>query len=149
MHSGRMFLLLGLALVYCIYILRHTDPLNITPLLKGRLTFSWLKKRLFLLVPGALLLSGLLYWFRPDLFFRLPLEKPKVWMTVMIAYPVISVLPQEFIFRVFLFKRYQRYLGTGWFMIFFSGFMFGWAHIFFWELDRCCSDHHRRYPLCS
>jgi membrane protease YdiL (CAAX protease family) len=49
----------------------------------------------------------------------------------MILYPLLSVYPQELIFRPFLFHRYRDLFPEQWMMVLVSGLTFGLAHIFF------------------
>ena len=72
-----------------------------------------------------------LWWIKPDAMFSLILQHPKIWLLVMIAYPIISVLPQEFIYRVFFFERYQPLFGSGVTMIVASASVFSLGHIVF------------------
>ena len=53
------------------------------------------------------------------------------WMVVMIAYPLLSVYPQEILFRTFFFHRYRPILGSRHGAILWSAFVFGLAHLFF------------------
>lgn len=64
-------------------------------------------------------------------FLRMPMERPDLWMLIMVFYPLISVVPQEVIFRLFFFDRYEPIFGRVWGMIFASGLAFGHAHIIF------------------
>lgn len=72
-----------------------------------------------------------LYLFHPDLILAFPLQEPKIYALVMVLYPVLSVYPQEVIFRGFLFTRYKPVLGAGTTMIICSGLAFGYSHIIF------------------
>ena len=45
-------------------------------------------------------------WLVPGLFLSLPRERPVFWGAIMVLYPLLSVWPQEVIFRRFLFYRY-------------------------------------------
>ena len=64
----------------------------------------------------------------PDRLFSFPRERPQMWLMVMIFYPLLSVVPQEIIFRSFFFRRYQSIL-QGNNIYFISAFAFGWVHI--------------------
>lgn len=68
---------------------------------------------------------------RPDLLFALPREQPLIWLLVLIFYPVLSVYPQELIYRAFVFDRYTEVFGTGHMMVAASAVSFGFAHIAF------------------
>lgn len=39
--------------------------------------------------------------------FALPRQRAVLWLTILLLYPLISALPQELIFRVFIFHRYR------------------------------------------
>jgi membrane protease YdiL (CAAX protease family) len=70
--------------------------------------------------------------FMPERFLSLPRERPHVWSRVLIAYPFLSVLVQEFVYRTYFFHRYGPLFGTSrWAMIVASGVAFGFAHIIF------------------
>lgn len=65
----------------------------------------------------------------PDRWFAFPREQPQLWLMVMILYPLISVIPQEFIFRTYFFKRYQTIFPKAKHMLWVSSLAFGFAHI--------------------
>lgn len=67
----------------------------------------------------------------PERFLSLLLQKPAFWLLIMIAYPILSVLPQEIIFRQFFFERYKAIFKTRELTIIASGLAFGMAHIIF------------------
>jgi membrane protease YdiL (CAAX protease family) len=64
---------------------------------------------LHVLIGGALLV-GLLLFFIPDRFLYFPRNNPVFWGIVMVAYPLVSVYPQNLIYRVFLLHRYRELL---------------------------------------
>lgn len=43
---------------------------------------------------------------RPDRLFDFPRRNPQMWAMVMVFYPLLSVVPQEFVYRSFFFRRY-------------------------------------------
>lgn len=69
----------------------------------------------------------------PEDLFRFPLERPGLWALVMVAYPLISVVPQEVLFRVVFFHRYRSLFPSRTAMIAGSAVAFGWAHIIYGE----------------
>ena len=79
-------------------------------------------------------LLGFFYTFFVDksLFFISPKENPKVWLLVIILYPIFSVIPQEFIYRVFFLQRYKNILSKNLLMNYFvNSLVFSYAHIVF------------------
>lgn len=82
-------------------------------------------------LPGALLVGGGFALFRPDLLLTFPRSSPEVWIVIMLTYPVLSVYPQEVIFRAFFFHRYDALFPSAWGKVTASGVAFGIAHIIF------------------
>jgi uncharacterized protein len=67
----------------------------------------------------------------PDRLMFLVRDRPEVWAVIMIGYPVVSVYPQEIIYRTFMFHRYRHLFRDPRVMILVSGLSFGYAHVFF------------------
>lgn len=89
-------------------------------------------RRIFLVWLGALpLLAGLAWLLQPDSLFEMPLHRTKLWLLVMFAYPLLSVVPQEIIYRAFFCHRYAPLFGNGARMALASAIAFGFAHIVF------------------
>lgn len=114
----------------CAFLVLRHDP-TFDP---SRL-FSWGNVRPFvlpLLLRDAIFLvflgvaAGL---FAPDLLFSLVKRAPLFWAVIMLLYPLLSVYPQELLYRAFFFHRYQPLFGSGWTMLLASAFAFGFAHI--------------------
>lgn len=61
--------------------------------------------------------------------FGFPRNAPDRWLIVMLAYPILSVYPQELLFRALFFHRYERVFGGGAMLVVASGMLFGWAHL--------------------
>ena len=105
--------------------------------LRFRFDGSWEKARRFLpqlllrVAVAALILFALTWFVWNDLFLRLPRQRPHLWMLVMMLYPLLSVVPQEFLFRIYFMQRYRPLFGEGALMLWVNALVFGWAHIFF------------------
>ncbi len=66
---------------------------------------------------------------QPAMLFSFPRQQPWLWGLVLLLYPAISALAQEFVFRVFLFHRY-RHLWPGTIQrVLASATTFGMAHL--------------------
>lgn len=89
--------------------------------------------RKLLLRGGMVALSLLLLtlWLQPDRLFHLPRQQPMVWGIIMMLYPFLSALSQEFIYREYFFHRYRPWLGTGPRMVAASACAFGFLHIIY------------------
>ena len=128
--------------LYCLYVykaLEHIDMRirwgvedvtlhNMLPLLKR-----------FLI--SASMLTSLTLLFEPHLLFSFMRHNFALWMMIMVAYPLLSVVPQEIIFRVFFFSRYKSIFTQKRLMIIASGLTFGLAHVVFhnWVAPVLCS----------
>lgn len=59
-------------------------------------------------VIAAVAAVAAVWFFDRDHLFDLPRHNPALWILIVIAYPVVSVYPQELLFRAFLLHRYAR-----------------------------------------
>lgn len=69
--------------------------------------------------------------FAPDLLFSLVKRAPVLWALVTVLYPLVSVYPQELLYRAFFFHRYAPLFGSGWTLMLASALAFGFVHIIF------------------
>jgi uncharacterized protein len=123
------YLLLGATAAF--FLLKHDPTFDSAQL------FTWGNARAYL-VPMllrdavCLLILGLAVRFlAPDLLFSLVKKAPVLWILVMLLYPLLSVYPQELLYRAFFFRRYAPLFGNGWGMLLASAFAFGFVHIIF------------------
>jgi uncharacterized protein len=99
--------------------------------------FAWGNARAFL-VPILLrdsvcltVLALVVYFLAPDLLFSLVKKTPGLWALVLLLYPLLSVYPQELLYRAWFFHRYAPLFGNGWRMLTASAIAFGFVHIIF------------------
>ena len=84
----------------------------------------------FAVVGGGITLATWLVF--PERFLAFPLYRPSIWMIVLLLYPLLSVIPQELVYRTFFFHRYGPIFGGArWAMVATNGVLFGFAHIIF------------------
>ncbi|MEW6143549.1 MAG: CPBP family intramembrane glutamic endopeptidase [Thermodesulfobacteriota bacterium] len=67
----------------------------------------------------------------PGSFLSFPRERPGIWILVMLLYPLLSVWPQEMVYRAFIFRRYAPLFGAWGGYILASALAFGYMHIIF------------------
>ncbi len=67
----------------------------------------------------------------PGDFLSFPRENPRTWLLVMALYPLLSVWPQEVLYRALIYKRYSPVFGEGRGYIIASALAFGYMHIIF------------------
>ena len=80
---------------------------------------------------GGAVLTAAVYLFAPDLLFSLARQKPVLWILILLLYPLLSVYPQELIYRTYFFHRYRTLLPDRRLMILVNALLFGYMHIIF------------------
>ncbi len=83
----------------------------------------------FLMISAVIM--ALIYFFIPDHLFFLIKNDPLFWALIMILYPLISVYPQELLYRTFFFHRYKILFNQRWQIITANALLFGYMHIIF------------------
>lgn len=74
------------------------------------------------------------YYFYNDKLLFLPINMPHIWLMVMVFYPLLSVPPQEIIYRSFIFRRYKHCFSDNQ-LTHLSALTFGFGHIIFQNLE--------------
>lgn len=127
-----MFAFLWGATGYCALIYRQK-------LFKGwrdlwrwdQVTWPHMKPILLRWIMACAAMTLFMHFYDPTRMFEIPRHNPKFLMMLFILYPLISALPQEFIFCSFFFNRYERYFKTGVPMIVASATTFAYAHVLY------------------
>lgn len=124
-------LILGiLGFLYIIYLLVKVEnlKLKINPDLNWK--FFW--KRTFIKFFFLVILSCLyVLFFDSEHFFQVVLQKPKLWSIILLVYAILSVYPQELIYRTFFFTRYTGLFKSKELLIFMNAILFSLGHLFF------------------
>ncbi len=94
----------------CLYLLLADPSFKRFRLWHVDAFYQHMRKTLWLFLPFASLACVLVAVYMPKLLFYLPGEHPSLWLLTLLIYPLISVIPQEVIFRTFFFHRYKRIL---------------------------------------
>lgn len=124
-------MLWGIA-VYCLAVHRITTGERLRDVWRFReISRESGKAMLRMLALSMLFLAAATAVLLPDRLFSFVLERPAFWALVMVLYPLISVLPQEIIFRLFFFERYKNIFSRAQVMVLASGLAFGFAHVIF------------------
>lgn len=92
--------------------------------------FSAVKRRLFSFFFLGALFSGVFYAIiNQGNWFSLPLNSFYDWLLLLLLYPLLSVFPQELIFRTYFFHRYKRIMPNKTIRVIISASAFALAHI--------------------
>jgi membrane protease YdiL (CAAX protease family) len=115
--------------LYCYWQLRRDATFDRSRLWNPRPFAAQFVSIIVLFLTGALLLYLGVRLFEADLLFNLVRAKPRVWATLMVFYPILSVYPQGIIYRSFLMHRYASLLSSEWTLILASATAFSFMHI--------------------
>jgi membrane protease YdiL (CAAX protease family) len=63
--------------------------------------------------------------------FYVPMNKPSLYFIILFVYTLLSVWPQEIIYRTFFMKRYSDLFRSKYLLVFINGVLFSLAHLFF------------------
>lgn len=127
-----LFGVLWVFALYALWILKRNHGLSLRTIWNGGAFTKDAFLPIMLRFIGLALLLGV--WVAddmPDKLFSFPKEKPQLWALVMMLYPLLSVIPQEIVFRPFFFHRYQPLFPQPWLMLAASSIAFGFAHVLF------------------
>ena len=70
----------------------------------------------------------------PHAFLALPRWRPELWAAIMVLYPLLSALPQEVMFRMLFFRRYEGLFPGPRTAAAANAGVFALAHAFLWNL---------------
>jgi membrane protease YdiL (CAAX protease family) len=92
--------------------------------------FFWKSTIIKLLIIAFI--TALFVWFTDkESLFVVLLNKPKLWLLILLFYSLFSVYPQELLYRTFFFKRYKILFKNEYVFIFINALLFSLAHLFF------------------
>lgn len=140
-HSLRHLVIPALVVLgsFCLITLVNDRTFNRSKLWNSGNIRRHLRDMLFIFVPLSLITTVVFWIIQPEIFLSLPMNKTKMWLALMVIYPILSVYPQEIIFRAFFFHRYSSIFKSTMAMILASSLCFGIAHLFFgnWVAPVC------------
>ena len=113
----------------CLTVLWRDPTFQRDELWRREQLWTWLWGPLALALGVGTLLALAVYLVEPAHLFDFPRNSPWRWLLVMLLYPLLSVVPQELVFRTFFFHRYGRLFGSPWVTTVASAIAFSWAHI--------------------
>lgn len=127
-----LFPALWLLAVYGWWILRKAHGLTLSGLWRREAFTRVNLKPILLRYVGAIaILFACTAIMEPQRLFSFPMQRPVLWAVVMLFYPLLSVIPQEVIFRPFFYKRYGALFHSPRLMLMASSAAFAFAHVLF------------------
>ena len=127
-----LFAFLWGAVLYGYIILRICEHENLRGIWNWR-AITWRDFKFVLLrwALASIAMIAFIYFYDPERIFYLLRNKPEIIPFIAVLYPLLSALPQEFIFCSFFFARYAPFFGKGRGMIAASAVVFAYAHILY------------------
>jgi membrane protease YdiL (CAAX protease family) len=123
--------LLLLTALGCGLVLRWRHGINLPDLIRPRVPAREWRRVLLSYAVAAPGLVALLWFIQPDAMFALLCRHTRIWVLVMIFYPLLSVFPQELVYRAYFFERYRPLFGSGPGMVAAAAAVFAFGHIVF------------------
>ncbi|MDU0355871.1 hypothetical protein RS130_20040 [Paraglaciecola aquimarina] len=117
------------ALTYCVVISRR-QGLFVRASLIGTKWHYFTQGMALRLIAFMVISTMLIGYFLPEALFSVVRKNPLMWVAVSIFYALFSVYPQEFVYRVFFFKRYQNLVSNPYLFTFVNACLFSLAHSF-------------------
>ncbi len=130
MPFSKIGILLGFTLL-CTMLLLLDNRFNRKKLWNVRGLHKSLRGILARFIPAAFFLVVIILMLEPESLFNMVRNDFNAWLFVVIAYPLLSVYPQEIIYRAFVFHRYESIFPKQRFMIHVNAISFGYLHIIF------------------
>ncbi len=115
----------------CRYVLMRDLGFDKSNLWRSNAIVQYLKPMFIRFIIFTIFLTIVISITAPDLLFNLIKQKPALWLVIIILYPILSVYPQELIYRAYFFHRYHQLFPHRWIMVVISGLAFGFMHIIF------------------
>lgn len=111
-------------------LLRVTPGYEIADLWRGGLKGSWpLVLGFFVACAASCIVTA--WYLVPERLFSMPVERPGLWLLIMVAYPFASALPQELIYRPLFFRRYGQLFPNEATAVVMNALLFGLGHLFY------------------
>ena len=119
-----------LGFTYIIYVLFKVEKMKLQIEKNINWVAFWKLTIIKLLIIAVI--TSLFVWFTDaNSLFIVVLNKPKLWILILILYSLFSVYPQEFLYRTFFFKRYKNLFKNENIFIVINALLFSLAHLFF------------------
>lgn len=116
--------------LYILYVLLKVEE-NRFKISKHLNWASFFKTTLIKLTAIVLITVVFVYFFDKTNLFKVVINKPILWLTILFIYSIFSVYPQELIYRTFYFQRYESLFQNKNVFIFVNAIVFALAHLFF------------------
>ncbi len=123
-----IFILIGF--LYVTIILIRFEKISFKTSIRIEWPRFW--KRIGPLFLGIMIITTLyVFIMDPNKLFCIVINKPVMWISILGVYTLLSVWPQEIVYRTFFFARYEELFQNKKLLIFINAILFSLAHLFF------------------
>lgn len=130
-YNPLLKLMIGvLGFCYVIYILIKIEKVPVKNHSKISWKQFWIKTGITFFTI-ALVTTFFVWYTDNENLFKVVLNKPKLWITILCFYSFFSVYPQELLYRTFFFKRYNSLFKNKTVLIIINAVLFSVAHVLF------------------
>lgn len=127
-----MFFFLWATAIYCWVVLRFRYHEHLKDIWKWEaVTWAAMKPILIRWGVASIAMFLFIYFYDPEKVFGIIKDRPQIIPFLLVMYPVLSALPQEFIFCSFFFERYAPFFKSEKRKIIASSIVFAYAHMLF------------------
>ncbi|MBV1924772.1 MAG: CPBP family intramembrane metalloprotease [Flavobacteriaceae bacterium] len=122
--------LVFIGFIYISIILLRVEKISFK--VKSSIDWKAFWKRILLLFLGVILITtAYVFVMDSNKLFCVVINKPLMWIAILGVYTLLSVWPQEIIYRTFFFARYESLFQNKKLFIFINAILFSLAHLFF------------------
>lgn len=132
-HESSPLLFLCVLALFGVVFLYKNESFRNEFFLNKQAWFEDLPRILMVFALMSVVLGVFTYLFYPDCLFYCPRQHFPIWLSLMVIYPLLSVYPQELIYRAFLFHRYSPLLQKDRNVIHLSAGAFAFGHIIYFH----------------
>jgi uncharacterized membrane protein YqhA len=129
--APKMFFFLWAVAIICWFLYKHTPDRQQNLWKWDCVSLENLKPILIRFIISVIGMLIFIYFYAPEKMFGFIKYKPELWSVVMFVYPIVSALPQEFIFCTFFFARFKPLFGNERNLIIASSIVFAYAHVLY------------------
>ena len=119
-----------LGFIYVIYIMLKVEKNKFK--ISSKINWKPFWKTTLLKLLFIAIVTFLYVWFTDkNQLFVVVRSKPLLWVVILFVYSLLSVYPQELLYRTFFFQRYQSLVNNRKLFLFINAIIFSLGHMFF------------------
>lgn len=119
-----------LGFVYVVYVLLKIEKNKFK--ISSNINYkSFWKSTIFKLLFIVIITTIYIWSTDKNQLFIILKTKPMLWIVILFVYSLLSVYPQELVYRAFFFQRYQSLFRNDKLFIFINAIIFSLGHLFF------------------